>query len=112
MPQNKLKTRSFHLFEHPKWSKITFAKTCFLPIFDPFVVPKRPIFRHFGIFHGPKRVTTGSTRVKNSCLSIQNGLGTTLGKSIFSTPWTHVGPRPVWARAALHLLQVTTSMGV
>ena len=27
-----------------------------------------PFSRHFGIFHGPKHVTTGSNRAKNTCL--------------------------------------------
>ena len=40
----------------------------------------------FWIFHGPKRVTTGSNRAKNTCLSIPSGLGTTLEK-LFSSPW-------------------------
>ena len=36
---NKLKMASFHMFVHPKWSKITFRKT----VFHPFVVLKRPL---------------------------------------------------------------------
>ena len=36
-----------------------------------------PFLSHFGIFHGPKRVTTSSKRAKNTCLSIPSGLGTT-----------------------------------
>ena len=36
---------SFHLFVHLKWSMITFRKTRFRPIFDPFLDPKRPIFK-------------------------------------------------------------------
>ena len=39
-----LKKGSFHLFVHPKWSRIIFGKTHFWPIFDPFFVPKQPIF--------------------------------------------------------------------
>ena len=39
-----------HLFEHPKWCRITFGKTNFRPIFDPFLVPKRPIFKAFWDF--------------------------------------------------------------
>ena len=62
-----------HLFEHPQWSTINFGKTSFQPIFDQFLVPKRPLFKAFGIFHGPKRVTTGSKWGKNTCLSIPNG---------------------------------------
>ena len=39
-----LKMGPYHLFEHHKWSRITVGKTRFSPIFDPFLVPKRPIF--------------------------------------------------------------------
>ena len=39
-----------HLFEHPKWSRINFRKTRFGPIFDPFLVPKQPIFKAFWDF--------------------------------------------------------------
>ena len=50
-------------------------------IFDPFVTlfgsQNDPFSRHFGIFHGPKRATTGSKPAKNACLSIPSGLGTT-----------------------------------
>ena len=56
--------------------------------FDPFLThlwsQNGPFSRHFGIFHGPKRVTTGSKQAKNTCLSIPSGLGTTLEKMIFS----------------------------
>ena len=48
--------------------------------------------RHFGIFHGPKRATTGSKRPKNTCLSIPSGLGTTLEKMIFFALGTLVDP--------------------
>ena len=48
--QNGLKMGSKHLFEHPKWSGITFGKTCFRPIFDPFLVPKWPIYKAFWDF--------------------------------------------------------------
>ena len=41
---------SKHLFEHPKWLKITFGKKLFSPIFDPFLVPKRPVFKAFQDF--------------------------------------------------------------
>ena len=44
---------SQHLFEHPEWSRITFGKTRFSPIFDPFLVPKRPIFKAFWDFPWP-----------------------------------------------------------
>ena len=64
--------------------------------FDPFSThfwsQNGPFSRHFGIFHGPKRATTGSKRPKNTCLSIPSGLGTTLEKMIFSAPGTLVDP--------------------
>ena len=47
---------------------------------------------HFGIFHGPKRATTGSKRPKNTCLSIPSGLGTTLKKMIFFAPGAPADP--------------------
>ena len=42
-----------HLFEHPEWSRISFGKTRFSPIFDPLLVPKRPIFKAFPDFPWP-----------------------------------------------------------
>ena len=60
-------------------------------VFDPFLThflsQNGPFSRHFGIFHGPKRVTTGSEWAKNTCLSIQNGLGSLLEKSVFFDPF-------------------------
>ena len=38
---------------------------------------------HFGIFHGPICITTGSKRAKNTCLSIPNGLGSFLENCVF-----------------------------
>ena len=65
-------------------------------VFDPFLThcwsQNGPFSRHFGIFHGPKRATTGSKRPKNTCLSIPSGLGTTLEKMIFVDPGTLVDP--------------------
>ena len=65
-------------------------------VFDPFLThfwsQNGPFSRHFGIFHGPKRVTTGSKRAKNTCLSIPSGPGTTLEKIIFFAPGTLVDP--------------------
>ena len=65
-------------------------------VFDPFLThfwsQNGPFSRHFGIFHGPKRATTGSKRPKNTCLSIPSGLGTTLEKMIFFAPGTLVDP--------------------
>ena len=65
-------------------------------IFDPFLThfwfQNSPFSRHSGIFRGPKRVTTGSIRAKNTCLSIPSGLGTNLEKMIFFAPGTPVDP--------------------
>ena len=64
--------------------------------FDPFLShfwsQNGPFSRHFGIFRGPKRATTGSKRANNTCLSIPSGLGTTLKKIIFFAPGTPVDP--------------------
>ena len=45
MGQNGL-SRLIHIFVHPKWPRITFrnAKSRFEPVFDPFLLPKQPIF--------------------------------------------------------------------
>ena len=65
-------------------------------VFDPFWTHfwshNGPFSRHCGIFHGPKRVTTGSKRAKNTCFSIPSGLGTTLEKMIFFALGTLVDP--------------------
>ena len=56
-----VKMDSFHLFRHPKWSRIIFGKTHFRPIFDPFFVPKQPMFKAFWDF---RRATTGHNELK------------------------------------------------
>ena len=65
-------------------------------VFDPFWThfwsQNDPFSRHFGIFHGPKRVTTGSKLAKITCLSIPSGLGTILENMIFFAPGTPVDP--------------------
>ena len=65
-------------------------------VFDPFLTHfwshNGPFSRHFGISHGPKRVTTGSKWAKTTCLSIPSGLGTTLKEMGFLTPGTLVDP--------------------
>ena len=50
MPPNGLKMGSFHPFVHPKWSRMRFGKMRVGPIFDPFLVPKQPIFKAFWDF--------------------------------------------------------------
>ena len=38
-----------------------------------FLSHNGPFSRHFGLFHGPKRVFLGSKWAKNTCLSIPHG---------------------------------------
>ena len=79
-------SRHFGLFHGPqrvipgsKWAKNTSLSSPNGPrsllekcIFDPFLThfwsQNGPFLRHFGIFHGPKRATTGSKRPKNTCV--------------------------------------------
>ena len=62
-------------------------------IFDPFCYQSSPLSRHFGIFHGPKRVTTvTSKRGTNSYLGIPGGLGTTQEKTFFFAPGFPIDP--------------------
>ena len=69
-----------------------FWKNAFLTHFSPIFGPKTAPFEGIlGFFHGPKRVTTGSKRPKNTCLSIPSGVGTTLEKK-FSASGTLVDP--------------------
>ena len=67
----------------PKWARNTYLSTLndrssllekhvFHPFFNHFWSQNNPFSRHFGIFHGPKRVTTGSKWATNTCLSIPN----------------------------------------
>ena len=62
-------------------------------IFDPFLThfwsQNDPFSRHFGIFHGPMSLTTGSKLAKNTCQSIPNGPGSLLEKCIFDPFLTH-----------------------
>ena len=62
------------------------------PFSTHFLSHNGPFSRHFGIFHGPKRATTGSKRPKNTGLSIPSGLGTTLEKMIFFARGTLADP--------------------
>ena len=86
-----------------KWAKNTCLSIPYGPesllekhVFDSFLThfwsQNGPFSRHFGIFDGPKRATTGSKRPKNLCLSIPSGLGTTLKKIFFFAPGTLVDP--------------------
>ena len=116
--QNGPFSRHFGSFQVPKpvatdskWAKTTCLSIINGPVslfekrvFDPFLThcwsQNGPFSRHFGIFHGPKRATTGSKRARNACLSIPSGLGTTLEKMIFFAPdpgGPTVGPHCAWA---------------
>ena len=104
--QNGPFSRHFGIFHGPKrvttgskWAKNTclsipngpgslLEKHIVDPFFTHFWSQNGPFSRHFGIFHGPKRVTTGSKWAKNTCLSIPSGLGTTLEKKTFFAPGT------------------------
>ena len=108
--QNGPFSRHFGSFQEPKpvptgskWAKTTCLSIINGPgsflekrVFDPFLThcwsQNGPFSRHFGIFHGPKRATTGSKWPKNTCLSIPSGLGTTLEKIIFFALGTLVDP--------------------
>ena len=63
-----------------------------LAVLSHFWSQNGPFSKHFGIFRGPKRATTGSKRANNTCLSIPSGLGTTLKTIIFFAPGTPVDP--------------------
>ena len=62
-------------------------------VFDPFLThfwsQNGPFSRHFGIFHEPKPVATGSKWAKTTCLSIINGPGSFLEKRVFDPFLTH-----------------------
>ena len=67
MACNGLQMSSFHLFRHPKWSRIILEKH----IFDPFLTHalSHNISRHFAILGGPKRATTSSNAPKTLVLA-------------------------------------------
>ena len=108
--QNGPFSRNFGIFHGPKhvttgskWAKDTclsipngagslLKKHVFDQFLTHFWFQNGPFSRHFGIFRGPKHVTTGSKWAKNTCLSIPSGLGTTLAKTIFFAPGTPVDP--------------------
>ena len=99
----------------PNGPRSLFEKRVFDPFLTHFCSQNGPFSRHFGIFHGPKRVSTGTKWAKNTCLSILSGPGTSL-KKLYLSPrgpwWTHPWPQPCAGRAALRLHQVTTVTGV
>ena len=64
-------------------------KRAFDPSLTHFWSQNGPISRHFGIFHGPKPVATGSKLAKTSCLSIRNGPRSFLENCILDPFLTH-----------------------
>ena len=80
---------TFHLYVHPEGSTISFEKCVFDPLLTQFWSQNGPFSRHFGILHGPKRVTTGSKRAKNARLSMLNGVGSLLEKHVFDPFLSH-----------------------
>ena len=62
-------------------------------VFDQFLThfwsQNGPFSRHFGIFHEPKPVPTGSKWAKTTCLNIINGPGSHLEKCVFHPFLTH-----------------------
>ena len=66
-------------------------KHVFDPFFTLFWSQKGPFSRHFGIFHGPKHVTTGSKRAKSTCCGILNGSRSILEKHLFDSFFSHFG---------------------
>ena len=81
-------------------------------LYDPFWTDFRsqngPFSRLFGIFCGPKRVTTSSKRPKNTCLSIPGGLRITLEKKNFFRPGDPGGPTVGSHRARARLPSSST----
>ena len=59
MAQTGPEMTSLHLSEHPNRSGIAFGKTRFSPIFDPLLVPKRPLLRAFWDFPWAKMLSNG-----------------------------------------------------
>ena len=84
-----LKKRSFHLFRHPKWSRIILERH----IFDPFLthswLQNNPSSRHFMTPEGPKWLANGSKKAHFTCLGTPNGLGSFFEKHIFDPFFTH-----------------------
>ena len=68
-------------------------KCVFYPFLTHFSSQNGPFSRHFGIFHGPKRVTTGSKLAKNVCLNILIGPGSLLEKRVFDPFGPILGPK-------------------
>ena len=85
-PCNGLKKGSFHLFVHPKWSRIIFWKQTF---WTHFWSQNIRFSRHFVTLQGPKWLPMGSKWAHFTCLGTPNGLGSFLEKHIFDPFLTH-----------------------
>ena len=98
-----LKMGQNHLFEHPEWSWITFGKTRFSPIFDPFLVPKRPVFKEFWDFPWPKTRHHGLKTAEKHLFEHPKSSRNNFGKNHFFRPGDPSGPTvgPHRARAGL-----------
>ena len=100
MACNGLKMGSFHLFRHPKWSRIIFGTHIFDPFWTHFLSQNSPFSRHFGIFGGPKQASTSSKRAKNTCFGILCGRRIIFGKTLELHPVDSVHAfwhPPLWA---------------
>ena len=73
----------------PNGPRSLLEKHVFDPFFTHFSFQSGPFSRHFGIFHGLKRIITGSNWAKNTCLSIPNGPVSLLEKGVFDPFLTH-----------------------
>ena len=56
--QKGLKMSCVHLFGHHNWTRIIFGKPWFWPVFEPFVVPKWPIFKALSAFERGRNSST------------------------------------------------------
>ena len=73
----------------PNYPRLRMEKHVFDTFITQFCPQKSPFSRHFGIFHGPKPVTTGSKQANNTCLSIPNGPVSLLEKRVLDPLLTH-----------------------
>ena len=76
-------------FSIPNGPRLILETHIFAPILTHFWSENGAFSKHFGIFHGPKRVTTASKWAKNTCLSIPNGPTPVLEKRVFDPFFTH-----------------------
>ena len=103
-------------FQHPKWSGIIFGKGRFWLIFEPFFVPKRPIFKAFWGFLWRNTRHQGLEMGQKHFWKHPKWSRKELWKKWHFSPrgpwWSHRWPPPCAGRAALRLRQMTTGTGV